>query len=223
MLSQFRTSEPLIGSDNGICRKHPRCVVLWQGTGVPTNRCRSSSADEAPAYGSRLDPQSGLTDCREVKGLGWQTHPKNKTERQGFFRHWQTPPAAHDGAPTGREGRGFRDRGVRGAADIDRVGRDLADLVGAADPTGRRPVASHCRAPRALRCYRETIPEDNFQRAVDGHKNKPRGVHAPGVSAGCCLNLWALVIRAASGCRGMGMPPGLGLWLCLSHAPATIM
>jgi hypothetical protein len=33
-------------------------------------------------------------------------------------------------------------------------------------------------------------------------KNKPRPVHAAGASTGCCLNLWALVIRAVSGDGG---------------------
>jgi hypothetical protein len=60
---------------------------------------------------------------------------------------------------------------------------------------GRRCV--HC-------CYRAATPENNFSRLIDRHKNKPRAIQAPAVSAGCCLNLWALVIRAASGCRGMG-------------------
>jgi hypothetical protein len=41
-------------------------------------------------------------------------------------------------------------------------------------------------------------------------KNKPRPVHAAGASTGCCLNLWALVIRAVSG--GRGLRPGLGHW-----------
>ena len=42
-------------------------------------------------------------------------------------------------------------------------------------------------------------------------KINPEQSTLSGFSVGCRLNLWALVIRVASGCRGMGMPPGLGL------------
>jgi hypothetical protein len=47
------------------------------------------------------------------------------------------------------------------------------------------------------------------KRQLDRHKKEPREVHAPGVATGCCLSLWALLIRAA-GVSGDGVPLGSG-------------
>ena len=44
------------------------------------------------------------------------------------------------------------------------------------------------------------------KKQVDGHKKEPREVHAPGVATGCCLSLWALLIRAAGSGDGDAAP-----------------
>jgi hypothetical protein len=41
--------------------------------------------------------------------------------------------------------------------------------------------------PRA--CNRVATPAKNFRQSIDRHKNKPRAVHAPRASTGCCLSL----------------------------------
>ena len=85
---------------------------------------------------------------------------------------------------------------------------------------------SNCRAAAARRNSHFKTADGDVARSIavelEVHKNKPRPVHAAGASTGCCLDLWALVIRAASGCRGTGDAARIGpLALYVHCAPRT--